>query len=134
MAQQPTLLKNLTLFKEHFKLAQRAIKEIQPLTTADSLGFHKANAVSLIDQVIDRLTAQRDAETTITTKPSADRLAGQQMQQQLANMATSSHQNNAMLEQMQALTSTLFKLPTQVNNQHQPQCRSSGGQGHGRGH
>ena len=42
------------------------------------------------------------------------------MQQQLANMATSSHQNNATLEHMQALTSTLSTLQTQVINQHQP--------------
>ena len=130
---KPLLLKNWTLFKEHFKLAQRAIKKSQPLITTDSLGYHEANAVSLVDQVIDRLTAQRDAETAITTETSADRLAEQQMQQQLANMATSSHQNTTMLEQMQALTSTLSTLQTQVNNQHQPQSRSSGHRGRGRG-
>jgi hypothetical protein len=65
--------------------------------------------------------------TTIT----AESLAEHQMEQQLANMANSTHQNTQMLEQMTALASTISTLQAQVNS-NQSHGRSSGGGG-GRG-
>ena len=51
---KPIALQNWTLFKEYFKLAQRAIKKSRPLITTDLLGFHQANAVSLVHQLSNR--------------------------------------------------------------------------------
>jgi hypothetical protein len=102
--------KTWPLFKDHFKAAQKAIKQSQPTITTDSLGFHEqANAASLVDQVIKKLTTQRDNET-------ADYLAEQQIQQQIDSMANSTQQNSNMLEQMQSLAATMSKLQNQVNN------------------
>jgi hypothetical protein len=72
-------------FKEHFKAAQKAIKKSQPAITTDTLGYHEQQAntaASLVDQVIDRLSSQRDDATAIT----AETLAEQQMQQQLLEL------------------------------------------------
>jgi uncharacterized membrane protein YgcG len=127
---KPLLERTWLTFKEHFKTAQRAIKRSQPIVTTDSLGYHEqANAASLVDQVIDRLTTQQEADTAITSANSAELLAEQQMQQHLANMANSSQQNQTMLKQMQPLTSTLSTLQSQANNQN----RSTGGGNEGRG-
>jgi hypothetical protein len=55
-------------FKEHFKATHEAIKKSQPTITTDSIGFHEqANAISILDQVIHKLTTQRKAGSTITT-------------------------------------------------------------------
>ena len=70
-------------FKTHFKSAQRAIIRSQPSVTTDSLGYHEqANAASVatvVDQVIDRLQAQQNADSAITPDSAAEMLAGQQM-------------------------------------------------------
>jgi hypothetical protein len=128
-------------FKDHFKAAQRAIKKSQPVVTTDSLGFHdQANSAasntttSLVDQVIERLSTQRDDASSIT----AEHIAEQQMQQQLLNMANSTQQSQQMLEQMTALASTVSTLQTQMNdnsqNQGQGNNRSARGNGRGRNH
>jgi hypothetical protein len=57
----------------------------------------------------------------------------QQMQEQLYNMANSTQQNQTMLGQMQALTTTICDLKSQVNNQSQPRGRGGGGRGRGSG-
>jgi hypothetical protein len=104
-------------FKDHFKLAQKAIKKSQPTVTTDSLGYHEnANAASLVDQVIDKITAQRDAKSAITSESTAEQLAEHQMQQHINNMANSANQNQHMMDQMQSLMSTISTLQTQVNN------------------
>jgi hypothetical protein len=54
------------------------------------------------------------------------------MEQQLANMVNSTHQNTQMLEQMTALASTISTLQAQVNY-NQSRGRSSGGGGGGGG-
>ena len=48
-------------FKSHFKEAQRDIKRSQqPTVTTDSIGFHnQANAATIVDQVIERLSAEQ---------------------------------------------------------------------------
>ena len=51
--------KTWTAFKNHFKEAQRDIKRSQPTVTTDSLGYHnQVNAATIVDQVIERLTAE----------------------------------------------------------------------------
>ena len=112
-------------FKEHFKAAQRAIKKSQPATTTDSLGYHEqANAAeTIVDQVIDRLSSQRDNATTIT----AETLAEQQMQQQLLGMANSTQQSQQMLDQMTALATTVSTLQAQLENKNQNRGRNNGG-------
>jgi hypothetical protein len=114
-------------FKSHFKAAQRAIINSQPDITADSLGFHEqANAASIVDQVIDRLTTQHDAETRLTADSTAERIAEVQM-------ANATQQNSTMLDQMQSLQTTIANLQTQVNTQHRSSGRGSEGRGRGRG-
>jgi predicted RNase H-like nuclease (RuvC/YqgF family) len=117
-------------------------KKSQPSITTDYLGFHEqANtAASIVDQVIEKLSAQiSDQDTSIT----AETLAEQQMQQKLLNMANSSQQNQQMLNQMTALATTVLTLQKKLNNNNQEQgnhrrrgrrnndrCRH-GGAGHG---
>jgi hypothetical protein len=92
------------------------------LNTKGNLGFHKQakNTASLIDHVINHLTAQRNDETANTPAHTAKDVAKQQMQEQLNNMANSTQQNQTMLEQTQALTTTISDLKSQVNNKSQP--------------
>jgi hypothetical protein len=46
-------------FKSHFKEAQRDTKRSQLTVTTDSIGFHnQANAATIVDQVIERLSAK----------------------------------------------------------------------------
>jgi hypothetical protein len=86
--------KTWPMFKEHFKTAQKAIKKSQPTITADSLGFHEqADATTLVDQLIAKLSEQRDTETTQNAEPTAEQIAEQQMQQHLSNEANSTSQN-----------------------------------------
>jgi hypothetical protein len=93
---KPEVDKTLPNFKHHFKTAQKGIKKSQPTITTDSLGFHKqAYTASIVDQVVNRLTAQRDDKTTIT--PTAEEVAEQQMQEQLNNMANSTQQTKPCL-------------------------------------
>jgi uncharacterized phage-associated protein len=113
-------------FKEHFKAAQKAIKKSQPAITTNTLGYHEQQAktaASLIDQVIDRLSSQRDDATAIT----AETLAEQQMQQQLLGMANSAQQSQQMLDQMTALETTVSTLQTQRDNKNQSRGCNSGG-------
>jgi hypothetical protein len=115
--------KTWPLFMNHFTAAQMEIRRSQPTVTTDSLGFH-GQANSIVDQVVDRLTQQRDNDV-------AEQLADQQMQQQLNNMANSTQHNQALVEQMTALASTMSNLQAQVSNQ--SQYRGQGGGGRGRG-
>jgi len=49
----PDAEKTWTIFKTHFRMAQKVIKRSQPVVTTDSLGFHEqANSTSLVDQVV----------------------------------------------------------------------------------
>jgi hypothetical protein len=82
---KPDIEKTWPVFKNHFKAAQKAIRNSQPAVTADTLGFH-GHANTIADQVVEILT-QRDSDT-----------AEQQMQQQLDNMANSTQQNQSMLD------------------------------------
>jgi hypothetical protein len=129
-------------FKDHFKAAQKAIKRSQPTVTTDSLGFHEqANATesiagdqptaaSIVTQVLDRISTQRDDASVIT----AESIAEQQMQQQIFHMANSTQQNQQMLEQMTALATTVATLQSQVNSHNQNQGQGGGRpRGHGRG-
>jgi hypothetical protein len=112
-------------FKEHFKAAQKAIKKSQPAITTNTLGYHEQQAntaASLVDQVIDRLSSQRDDVTAIT----AETLAEQQMQQQLLGMANSAQQSQHMLDQMTALATTVSTLQTQLDNKNQSRGRNNG--------
>jgi hypothetical protein len=129
-------------FKDHFKAAQKAIKRSQPAITTNSLGFHEqANATenitdqptaaSIVTQVLNRISTQRNDASVIT----AESIAEQQMQQQIFHMANSTQQNQQMLEQMTALATTVATLQTQVNSHNQSQGQGGGrprGSGHGR--
>jgi hypothetical protein len=104
-------------FKTHFKASQRAIKKSQPTVTTDSLGFHEqANTAAIVDQVIDRISAQQESDTADSA---AENLAAEQMEQQLHHMANSTQHNQHMMEQIQSLTATIASLQTQVNGQTQ---------------
>ena len=127
---KPDANKTWPEFKTHFTDAQFAIKRSQPLITTDSLGYHnQVNSVSVVDQVLAQLTAQRDAEESIANEAAAEQLAAEQMQTQLAGMANSSAQNQTMMDQMQAMMSTISTLQAQANNG----GRGGGGRGRGRG-
>jgi len=103
-------------FKTHFKNAQKAIKRSQPQITTDSLGFHdQANSVSVVDQVLAQLTAQRDAETLLANETAAERLAEEQTQQQITGMTNPTVQNQTMMDQMQTMLFTILTLQTKVN-------------------
>jgi uncharacterized membrane protein YgcG len=131
---RPAAQKTWPRFKTHFKDAQRAIIRSLPAVTADSLGYHdQANAASVanvVDQVIDRLQAQQNADSALTTDSAAEAMAEQQMTLQLANMANATQQSQTMFEQMQSLQSTIATLQNQVNSSHNNQ---GGGGGGGRG-
>jgi hypothetical protein len=128
----PSADKTWNRFKTHFKDAQRAIIRSLPAVTTDSLGYHgQANAASVatvVDQVIDRLQSQQNADSALTPDSAAELMAEQQMNQQLTNMANATQQNQTMFEQMQALQSTIAALQSQVNNN-----RNNPGGGGGRG-
>jgi hypothetical protein len=69
-------LANIQPKADHFKEAQKAIKKSQPNITSDSLGYHnQANAATIADQVIEKLTAQRDAETATQPEPTTEQIA-----------------------------------------------------------
>jgi hypothetical protein len=53
---KPAADKTWSAFKDHFKMAQRAIKKSQPTVTIDSLGFHEqANTADIVgDPITDR--------------------------------------------------------------------------------
>jgi hypothetical protein len=88
-------------FKNHFKTTQKEIKKSQPTIATGSLRFcEQANTASIIDQVINRLTSQRNNESAITPEHTAEHVTEQQMQEQLNNMANSTQQNQTMLEQI----------------------------------
>jgi hypothetical protein len=132
---KPDVKKTWPTFKTHFRDSQKAIKQSQPTITTDSLGFHEqANAASIVNQVIEKLSAQRDHEI-------AEHLSEQQMQQhidQLANSSCSTQQNQTTAEQIQALTATISNLQSQVtHSQTRGRGRGSsreecGGRGRGR--
>jgi hypothetical protein len=129
--EKPDVEKTWPTFKDHFKEAQKAIKKSQPNITADSLGYHdQANATTIVDQVIEKLTAQRDAETATHPEPTTEQIAEHQMQQQLNQAANSTTQNQNMMEQMQSLMSTISTLQTQVNNNGQSRQRNDGNRSH----
>jgi hypothetical protein len=129
---KPEAGQTLSSFKVDFKAAQKAIKKSQPTITTDSLGFHEqTNATSLVDQVIDKLTAQRKADSTIITNAASEQ---QQMQQQLTSMENSTQQNKTMMDQMQSLMSTISSLQMQVNtNSNTQEGRDDGGRDHRNG-
>ena len=65
------------------KRSQRDIKRSQPVVTTDSLGFHgQAKAAAIVDQVIERLSAE------------------QCMQQEIGQEMANATQQESMFEQM----------------------------------
>ena len=83
-------------FETHFKEAQREIKCSQPAITTDFLGFHghAKNAAAIVDQVIERLSAE------------------QQMQQEIQQEMTNATQQESVMQQIQSLMSTISDLQT----------------------
>jgi hypothetical protein len=123
---KPDIDKTWPNFKEHFKAAQKAIKRSQPTVTADSLGYHEqANTAST--------TAPDQALAIFANDQAAEQLAAQQMQCHLTNMASSAQTNQAIVEQMQALATTMSGLQTQVTNQRRGRGGGRGGGGRGGG-
>jgi hypothetical protein len=128
---RPGAKKTWQNFKTHFKEAQQAIRQSQPTITTDSLGYHgQANAASIVDEVISKLSSQQSTASEVATK--------QQMQQAVDHMANSTQHSKSMATQTQALAMTISNLQTQVN-QNQPRGQGRGGGrgggcGGGRGH
>ena len=102
----PESLKSWPTFKKHFRTAQKAIKQSQPIVTTDTLGYHQsANAAAIIDEVVNRITAPSADEesqfsTPVSTLKAAEQEAEQQLQQHLASIAASSNQNQTMMAQI----------------------------------
>ena len=126
---KPTVDQTWPNFKSHFKDTQKEIKRSQPAVTADTLGYHDtANTATLVDQVLDRLTAQRNAE-----------MANDTSHNERQAQANSTQANQTMMDQMQSLITTVSSLQTQVaNSGHTPTTTSNSGghnpqSGRGRG-
>jgi hypothetical protein len=103
-------------FKTHFRTAQKAIKRSQPLTTTDTLGYHReANAVKEGDDAIGRISLpSNNCDELTVAETAAAELADQQLLIHLANIASSAHQNQTMMAQMQTLMSTISDLQSEV--------------------
>jgi hypothetical protein len=126
MARQANRRQNLARLQGTLQGCTEGYKKSRPAITTDTLGYHEQQAntaASLVDQVIDRLSSQRDDATAIT----AETLAEQQMQQQLLGMASSAQQSQQMLEKMTALATTVSTLQTQLDNKNQSRSRNNGG-------
>ena len=119
------------IFKDNIKSAQKAIKNIQPVITANSLVFPKlSNTISsLVDKVIERLPLQGDTATTITYES----IAEQHTQQQIIIMDNLAQQIQQMRAQMNVLASTVYTLQTKLATENTPNA-GRGGCGAGRCH
>jgi len=118
-------------FKDHFKEAQKAIRQSQPTITTDALGYHgQANSATdtstIVNEVITKLTAQRDADTASFN---AEQIAENQMQQHLDHLANSATQNQAMMTQMAAMVASMNGQRSNQGNSHSR--RRGGGRGCG---
>jgi hypothetical protein len=126
MARQANRRQNLAGLQETLQGCTEGYKKSQPAITTNTLGYHEQQAntaASLVDQVIDRSSSQRDAATAIM----AETLAEQQMQQQLLGMANSVQQSQQMLDQITTLATTVSTLQTQLDNNYQSRGRNNGG-------
>jgi hypothetical protein len=103
-------------FKTHFRTAQKAIKRSQPSTTTDALGYHReANAAKEGDDAVSRISLpSNDGNKLSVAETAASKLADQQLETHLANIASSAHQNQTMMAQMQTLMSTISHLQSKV--------------------
>ena len=88
-------------FKERSKATQKAVEQSQPCVTTDSSGFHEqaSSASTLINQVIEQLTAQRNLEAV------ALQLAEQRAQQEQVILT-----QTQTMEQVQLLMSTILQF------------------------
>ncbi len=123
--EKPAAAKTWPEFKTHFRTAQKAIKRSQPPTTTDTLGYHREeNSAKEGDDAISRIS----------------QLADQQLEIHLASIASSAHQNQTMLAQMQTLISAISDLQSKVqqnsgnNGNRNDGGRNNGRRGRGRGH
>ena len=114
--------KTWTNSKMQFRTAQKAMKQSQPITTTDTLGYHQeVNAASIIDEFMSRITSSSSIDDgasfslPASTTQAAKQIAEHHLQQQLASIAASSIQNQTMMEQMKTLMSTITDLQTQLN-------------------
>jgi hypothetical protein len=82
-------------FKTHFRTAQKAIKQIQPSTTTDALGYHcKANAAKEGNDAVSCISlSSNNGDTLTVAETAAAKLANQQLETRLTNIASSAHQN-----------------------------------------
>jgi hypothetical protein len=122
-------------FKTHFRTAQKAIIRSQPLTTTDTLGYHReASAAKEGDETISRISLPSNGGDELTVaKTAAAELADQQLEIHLANIASSAHQNQTMMAQMQTLMSTISDLQSKVQqNSGNNGNRDDGGSNNGR--
>jgi hypothetical protein len=103
-------------FKTHFRTAQKAIKRSQPSTTTDALGYHReANAAKEGDDAVSRISLpSNNSDELSVAETAASELAHQQLKIHLANIASSAHQNQTMMAQMQTLMSTISGLQSKV--------------------
>jgi hypothetical protein len=103
-------------FKTHFRTAQKAIEQSQPSTTTDALGYHReANAAKEGDDAVSRISLPSiDGDKLSVAETAASELADQQLKIHLANIASSAHQNQTMMAQMQTLMSTISDLQSKV--------------------
>jgi hypothetical protein len=103
-------------FKTHFRTAQKAIKQSHPSTTTDIVGYHrKANSAKEGDDVVSRISLpSNDSDELSFAETAASELADQQLEIHLANIASSAHQNQTTMAQMQTLMSTISDLQSKV--------------------
>jgi hypothetical protein len=122
-------------FKTHFRTAQKAIKRSQPPTTIDALGYHcEANAAKEGDNAVSRISLlSNDGDELSVAETAASELADQQLEIHLANVASSAHQNQTMMAQMQTLMSTIYDLQSKVQqNNGNNENRNDGNRNEGR--
>jgi hypothetical protein len=136
--EKPAATKTCPEFKTHFRTAQKAIKRSQPLSTTDTLGYHReANAAKEGDDAVSRISlSSNDGDELTVTETAAAELADQQHETHLANITSSAHQNQTMMAQMQTLMSTISDLQSKVqqnNGNRNNGGRNNNRRGRGRG-
>jgi hypothetical protein len=133
--EKPAAAKTWPEFKTHFRTAQKAIKRSQPPTTTDALGYHReANSAKEGDDAASRISiSSHDGDELTVAETAAAELAEHQLEAHLAHIASSNHQNQTMMAQMQTLMSTISDLQSKVNQSSSTNgYRNDGGRNNGR--
>jgi len=119
-------------FKTNFTEAQANYKRARPTDTVESMGYtSNQSANAMIENVLEQL-AEREAEAEARAEMIQEEAAQQNEIVNQANAATT--QDNALLDRINALSTTITNLNNRVNDQGSYGGRyRAGGRGGGRG-